>query len=132
MRTLLLVSLCALAPATLLPQGRSDTITAEDILRVNGKGGTAYDAVRSLKPRWLTKRETAMGVNADRTVAGAPTASGPHVYVDERDMGDVEYLRTIPAEQVMEMRYLTANQAGSRYGPTSQPGIVVILKKLED
>ena len=130
MRTLLLLCVCTLGPAALWSQGRSDTITADDIARAGGKRGSAFDLVQSLRPRWLTRREPA--IEEGRTTPGIERQIGPHVYVEERDMGDVDYLKTIPAELVLEMRYLTATQAGSRYGPTSQPGIVVKLKKLEE
>jgi hypothetical protein len=78
-----------------------------------------------LKPRWLTKTEAAKEFKP----GGMPAPTGPHVYLDDRDMGEAEFLRTIPADRVLEIRYLTANQAGSKFGPTSQPGIVVKLKK---
>ena len=130
MRTLLLLCVCTLGPAALWSQGRSDTITPEDIARAGGKRGSAFDLVQSLRPRWLTRREPSIGI--EKTMPGVTMEVGPHVYVEERDMGDIDYLKTIPAELVLEMKYLTATQAGSRYGPTSQPGIVVKLKKLEE
>jgi len=45
-------------------------------------------------------------------------------------MGEVDYLKTIPAERVLEMRMLSANETASRYGPTDgQAAIVVTLKR---
>lgn len=124
-RTVLVLGLAILFAAPLRSQRRSDVITEEEIEQVVGKGGTAYAAVEALRPRWLQKREMILTGNPNDMV----TAQGPHVYLDEKDQGDTEYLKTIPAELVAEMHFLSANQAASRYGPTSNPAIVVTLKR---
>jgi len=125
MRTLLVLSVVVLAAAPLRSQRRSDVITAEEIEGAKGKGSTAYDAVQTLRPRWLKSREAFL--------AGGPfdlvKAEGAHVYLNDVDVGDVDYLKTIPAERVEELRWLSANQAGSRFGPTNGPAIVVTLKR---
>jgi hypothetical protein len=125
-RTLLVLSVVVLAAAPLRSQRRSDVITAEEIDRMKGKGGTAYDAVESLRPRWLKVRDVYLEAGAD---GGIVKAEVPHVYLNDVDAGDVDYLKTIPAERVAELRWLSANQAASRYGPANSPGIVVTLKR---
>ena len=122
--TLLVLSLVAVTAAPLEAQRRSDIITAEDIARVIGKGRTAYDVVRTLRPRWLRSRDLVLRGGDTEPI----TTEGPHVYLNDVDQGDVDYLRTIPAELVAELRWLSANQAASRFGPTNGPGIVVTLK----
>lgn len=122
MRTLLVLSVVVLAAAPLRSQRRSDVITAEEIERAKGKGGTAYDAVQTLRPRWLKSSEAFLE-------GGLVYAEGAHVYLNDVDAGDVDYLKTIPAERIAELRWLSANQAASRYGPTNGPGIVVTLKR---
>lgn len=124
MRTSLVLSLVVLAAAPLPAQRRSDIITAEEIARMTGKGGTAYNVVQALRPRWLRTREIFMHGEPSDMVQTA----GPHVYINDHDQGDVDFLRTIPAELVAEMRWLSANQAASRFGPTNGPAIVVTLK----
>jgi hypothetical protein len=119
------LGLAILAAAPLRSQRRSDVLTAEEIERVMGKGETVYDAVRALRPRWLKFREPILTGEPNDMV----NVQGPHVYLEDRDQGDAEYLKTIPLELVAELRWLSANQASSRYGPTSNPGIVVILRR---
>ncbi len=126
LRILLVLGLAILAAAPLQSQRRSDILTAEEIERSLGdRGGNAFDIVQSLRPRWLKTREVVL--------TGVPNApldeQGPHVYLDDVDQGDADYLKTIPVELIAEMRWLSANQAASRYGPTSNPGIVVALKR---
>jgi len=46
------------------------------------------------------------------------------------NMGSAEFLKTIPLEDVLEMRWLSANETASRFGPTDgQAAIVVTLKR---
>jgi hypothetical protein len=125
LRILLVLGLAILAAAPLRSQRRSDILTAEEIERSQGRGSTAFDVVQSLRPRWLKAREVLLTPAFDAPV----TEQGPHVYLNDVDQGDAEYLKTIPVELIAEMRWLSANQAASRYGPTSNPGIVVALKR---
>lgn len=123
-RTLSVLGVIVLFAAPLRSQRRSDVITDEEIRNLSAKGATAFDVVQALRPRWLRTRELFL--------QGGPTdlvrTAGPHVYIEDHDVGDVEYLKTIPAETVSELRWLSANQAASRFGPTNGPGIVVTLK----
>ena len=126
LRTLLVLSLVVLAAAPLRSQRRSDVITAAEIESVRGKGGTAYEAVETLRPRWLKVRDVFLEAGEG---GGLVKAEAPHVYLNDVDAGDVDYLKTIPAERVAELRWMSANHAASRYGPTNSPGIVVTLKR---
>jgi len=51
-----------------------------------------------------------------------------HVYMEDRDKGDVEFLKTIPAELIFSLKYMSMTEVGVRFGPSSGPGIVVTLK----
>jgi hypothetical protein len=50
-------------------------------------------------------------------------------YLNDTDMGDVDYLRTIPAHLVLTLRWMSTNEAGARLGPSEGPVIVVTLKR---
>ena len=108
-RTVLALGAVVLAAAPLRAQRRSNVITAEEVERAQPNVGTAYDA--------------GPGQVHDLQLAQL------HVYLDDVDVGGVDYLKTIPAERVFELRWLSANQAASRYGPTDGPAIVVTLKR---
>jgi hypothetical protein len=83
--------------------------------------------VSALRPRWL---------EAPHELTQAPSASRDgkvaevHVYVDGRDLGRVDYLKTIPIERVGEIRWLSTNEAGASFGPSEGPVIAVALKRL--
>jgi len=114
------------APAPPPPKSSSTLITAEDIERVGSSVANAYDVVQLLRPRWLRRRHEVLnlpGVTAGDT--GMPEFS---VFVNDHEMGGLNYLRSVPAEQVYTLRFLSMNEVGARYGPTSGPGIVITLK----
>jgi hypothetical protein len=126
-RTLLALVLVVIAAVPLSAQRRSDVITADEIERARPHVGTAYDAVQALRPRWLRAPEAVM---SSRRPENQVEAAQLHVYLDDVDAGGVDYLKTILAERVQELRWLSANQASSRYGPTDGgPAIVVTLKR---
>jgi len=108
------------------PKSSSRQITEADIERLGSSAANAYDVVQTLRPQWLRKRNDVLnlpGVTAGDT--GMPEFS---VFVDDHEMGGLNFLRALPAEQVYSMRFLTMNEVGARYGPTSGPGIIVVLR----
>ena len=127
--TLVMLSLVALAGgAPLEGQHRQNkVITAEEIEREKANINTAYDAVQTLRPRWFELHEVArLPGRADEPLKATPV----RVYLNDVNAGDVDYLKTIPAERVLEMRMLSVNETASRYGPTDgQAAIVVTLKR---
>ena len=123
--TLLALSALLLSAAPLEAQRRSDVITAEDIHEARPAVGTAYDDVQTLRPQWLRPRDLRLTGRPDDPLERTTV----RVYLDEVDQGEVTYLKTIPAEWVEELRFLSANAAASRFGPSAGPGIVVTLKR---
>jgi len=124
--TLAVVTIAAGMP--LQAQHRSSRlITAEEIERSSANINTAYDAVETLRPRWLQLHEVSR--LPGRT--GDPIRATPvRVYLNDVNVGEVDYLKTIPAARVLELQMLSANETASRYGPTDgQAAIVVTLKR---
>lgn len=129
--SVLLVAACATAgPAstTRLDDGRPraraagprDPITAADIARIGA--GSAYDAVRRLRSNALAIR----GVNS---VAHPVRASSPVVFVDGMEVGTVFELRSIPAIDVHEIRFLSASEATTRFGDGYMAGVIHVMTK---
>lgn len=80
---------------------------------------SAYDAVEQLRRRWLQARGTADGF-------GGGTASLPEVYVDGSRRGDMEYLRSMQADQIGSMEYLSAVDATTRFGLNHDGGAILV------
>jgi hypothetical protein len=80
--------------------------------------------VKLLRPRWLRTDVLRLpGAHSDMQ------SQRIHVFVDDRDMGDLEYLRSIPAGQIFTLRFMSMAEVGARFGPSAGPGIVVTLKR---
>ena len=126
---LLLLSALVLLPSALAaqskPKSSSNLITEDEIDHARPNVGNAFDVVQLLRPRWLGRaREmvTLPGIGTDARMAEI------HVYMEDRDKGDVEFLKTIPAELIYSLKFMSMTEVGARFGPSSGPGIVVTLK----
>jgi hypothetical protein len=85
--------------------------------------GSLYEALQRLRPEFLRSR----GVT---TFAGGVIEEGlPIVYCDHMRLGGLEWLRNIPASDVVEVRFLSAGEAQFRYGNGHQGGVIDIVTK---
>lgn len=127
--TLLGLSVAALGgPHKLHAQHRQrNVLTADEIALEKESITTAYEAVQRLRPLWLHPHDLQrMPGQSSEMIQVAPIK----IYVNDFDVGDVDLLKTIPAETIFEMRWLSQNETASRYGPTDgQVAIVVTYKK---
>lgn len=115
--------LTSAAAAQSKPKSSSTLITEEEIARARSNVGNAYDLVRMLRPRWLRTHEMMQLRDTD------PQMAQIHVYIDDHDRGDVEFLKTIPLDLIESLNFMSATEVGARFGPSSGPGIVVTLKR---
>jgi hypothetical protein len=98
-----LLPLCAVAlvasAATAQSKSKSSStlITQEEIEHARPNVGNAFDVVQLLRPRWLGRAREMLTLPRPGTAA---RMSEVHVYLDDRDRGDVEFLKTIPAELI--------------------------------
>lgn len=101
------------APAS--PHQRANTISKDDIRRT--QLATLYDAVRSLRPRWLQKRGN------DSFVRGMEI----QVYVDgQRMAGGLASLREIRSLEVSKAEFVDPNRAAGRWGTGHGEGAIVV------
>ena len=139
MRTVLLVPLLALmigalplrsqqtdstAPPPRAPKSSSTLITEDDIDKVRGSVASAYDVVKVLRPRWLRTDVLRLPGKAGSSMQGQTIK----VYLDDREVGGLDYLRLIPPDQIYTMKFMSIAEVGARFGPSSGPGIVLTLK----
>jgi hypothetical protein len=128
-RLLLPLSAAVLFTSVLAAQSKqkssSSLITEEEIEHARPNVGNAFDVVQLLRPRWLGKAREMVRLPGQGTDA---QMSEVHVYIDDRDRGDVEFLKTIPAELIASLKFMSMTEVGARFGPSLGPGIVVTLK----
>jgi hypothetical protein len=95
----------------------SYTIVTSGELADFERGRSLYDALRHLRPLLLQPQGTSFG----RTAGGAPM-----VYLDGVRMGDVGSLASLPASQVVEVRFLRPSEARIRLGPEHGAGAIMV------
>ena len=100
--------------------GLRDPITAADIARIDA--ASAYDAVVKLRANFLQHR----GVNSFMQPV---RSTRPVVFVDGMEVGTVFELRSIPARDVSEIRYLSSGEATIRYGDGYMAGVIQVTTK---
>jgi hypothetical protein len=107
-------------------QRKTNILTAEEIEHAQVTASNAYDLVQMLRPRWLVSRGL---VRVPMAPGEALQGSSVKVWINEHNVGDVEYLKTIGVERIQELRWYSPNEAGSRFGPTDDAAIEVTLKR---
>jgi hypothetical protein len=75
---------------------------------------------------FATDRSTLDATEGDVGRSGAITIM---VYVDGSRMGGVQELKRIPAQDVREIRFLSASDAQQRYGPGHGAGAIQVSLK---
>lgn len=93
------------------PRSSSNLLTRQELSTVNVP--YLYEAVQRLRPGFLRARATSSG-----------PGFLPVVYVDGIRKGSPEYLRSIPTNEVSEIRYLTVQDATTRYGMNVEAGVL--------
>lgn len=78
---------------------------------------TVYDAVRQLRPSWLTR--SVRGRSGENTVA---------VYIDEHFIGTMSALRRIPVSAAEQIRYMSATEAQTRFGDPNGGRAAILIE----
>ena len=112
------------APRPRPPKSSSTLINEDDIDKVRGSVASAYDVVKVLRPRWLRTDVLRLPGKAGQSMQGQTI----QVFLDDREVGGLDYLRLIPPDQIYTLQYMSLAEVGARFGPSNGPGIVITLK----
>ena len=104
--------------------GQRGEITQTDIEPLLSEASSAYDIVKVLRPAMLLNR-TVTGVEQKARVV-ANELPGLHVHIDDSRVGPVEMLRTIPAQAVSSIRWLSPSDASTTYGNGHTSGVIAV------
>lgn len=80
------------------------------------KHATVYDAVRQLRPFWLT-----------RNVRGRTGDNRISVYLDDQYIGTLGVLRRLPVTSAERLRYMTLTEAQTRFGSNNGGRAAIIV-----
>jgi hypothetical protein len=99
-----------------LPRGDRSLITNEEMAR--SRVTTAYGAVEQMRPLWLHSHGP--------TSVNMPGSQYATVYVNKQRYGDLTTLRSIPAEQAVEIRYYSPAESVTRFGAENTGGVIEV------
>lgn len=113
---LLTVGACASGSGGGGSGGSSNALTGERLIET--RQGNLHDAIQSLRPRWLRAR-------------GAATLTGRsevQVFLNGSPYGGIGSLSSIPLDAVRDVRFMSASEAGSRYGTAAGNAGVLLVR----
>jgi len=114
----------ALSPLPILLVCASGVATAQDPNVINAselagsRADNTYQAIRDIRPELFRSRDSGSLMLF--------RVRQPAVAVNNTLVGGVEALRSIPVDQVTQLEYLSAWEAGNRYGETFRDGILLV------
>ena len=115
--TLLVVSgACASTGSGSSGSGGASVVTGQQLVETNRSD--LYQALQSLRPQWLRSRGT--------TSLSGPTEVA--VFLNDTPYGTVRDLASIPIDAVADVRFLTATEAGGRYGTLAGSGGLILIR----
>lgn len=95
--------------------GLGDTITREEL--IESRHPDLFTALQNLRPTWIRGRG-ANSVNYSSEVV---------VFMNGAPYGTVSDLRSIPVDVVRDVQFMTASEAGARYGtPAGSSGLLLV------
>lgn len=94
-----------------------DVISQEEIQASSATN--AYDLVAQVRPNWLRGRGTPSFRSRQVEL--------PVVYLGGRRQGSLEILRSFAANAIVELRYINATTATTRYGNGHAGGIIEVV-----
>ena len=122
---LLLLGVALLAtPAGAQDRGDRNKLTQVEIAEAGSSIMTAREAVRILRPQWLSPPR---GRSASSDMLGSGGGSQTVIlYIDDKRQPDLESLSIVPASRILEMKYLDQNRAVLLRGPGHENGVIEI------
>ena len=119
--TLLLGAGCAARTEGIQPDSPTspDRIIPSQLTDVTAS--TAYGIIQQLRPQWLRSRGP--------TSFLVPEGELPAVYMDNNRYGDLEVLRDIPINEILEIRYWSGPEATNRWGTGMVAGVIEVIRK---
>ena len=120
---LVLMTACGSGPRTRPVQQSFDRNQLTRAELATRRADNMYTVVNSLRPNWIVTPLGASGVGS--TAATAPTT----VYLDGRELGGVEFLRSITAETIEHARFYSTTQAQSKFGLRSASPVIELISR---
>ena len=116
--TVVLLSSC-IPPSYIDDQKRDRYRITEEEIKSVPQADTAWDVLEYLRPNLLTRGR--------RRHVGFTGGMDALVFINGARAGYKDRLRTIPAMDIIEIKYLDSIEAGGKYGFTSGGGVFLVI-----
>ena len=110
----------SLGAGSATPRSSADVITLAELSDPSLGDADAMSIIKRLRPAFLQTR----GTSSANTAGG-----GLHVTIDGGPFRTTDALTTIRANEMLEIRYLSASAAAQLYGSASQAGPVIAIRR---
>ena len=97
-----------------------DIITQSEISAPGLAAQNVYEAIRQLRPQYLTERGGQSTTN--------PQAGKVHASIDGQRVLGIDELRTLMVSNVIEVRFLNAAAAMQKFGMAAMQGPVIVVR----
>ena len=111
------------AASTSRTRRNPDIIDAAEISARAFDAGNAMQIIQKLRPQMLQGR----GLSSPTDPTGE--TARPKVYVDNVSYGDVGSLTNLTATQIMQIQFLNARDATTRFGTGHMGGVILVTTK---
>ena len=101
------------------PRRDRNKITAEEIAE-KPAAQNAHDIIKALRPQWLSSRGPTTILMQEVGIV---------VYRDNSKLGSIDELRSIPADQIGELRFYSPGDATMRFGTDHPSGAIEVEMK---
>ena len=105
------------APMRAQTPGRGSIVARDELRRIE-TGHTAFEAVRRLRPEFLSRHAAPLPGDTEQGFAV--------VYLDGTRLGGLETLEGIPVTTIVEIRFLRASAAVERLGKNHRGGVILV------
>lgn len=110
------------APHTPRPRRNANVIMRDELADPSLEGATGLEVVRRLRPTFLTRR----GATSLRD----PDIGIVKVSLDGINLGPIDDLDRVRANEILSIRYLTASDATQRFGILSNGSPVILVERM--
>ena len=118
--------------ATTTPNRNRDLITRDELTSPSVVNMTVLDAVRSLRPHFLTQRgqNTIPAKNANGQQVIDEESGKVHASIDGNKVVPIQELGSLRAGSVAEVRFLSPAAAMQRFGGSARNGPIILVKTM--
>ncbi len=118
---LVVAALLADTSAALAQKKSRDVITRAEILKSAQRDGDLFTAIKAMRPHMFEKPR------GNRSLSGSYTDLLA-IYIDKIRQPGPDALSQLPANTVVEVRYMDPNQAQNEFGVTANGGAIIVKR----